>query len=90
MSSARGARKRARVVGNANPVDLNDRVGEYIRELTAIHAHMDALALAVAGEGAEAFRDHELSAILFDLEERLMHVRDALVSAIEDGSAVQS
>jgi hypothetical protein len=53
---------------------------KHIRELTAIHAHTDALALAVAEAGADAFRDNELTAILFDLEERLMHVRDGFAS----------
>lgn len=62
------------------PLEPNSRMGEHIKELTAIHAHTDALALAVAEAGADAFRDDELSAILFDLEERLMHVRDGFKS----------
>lgn len=56
------------------PADPYELMGIHIRELTAIHAHTDALALAIAGKGE--FRDGELTAILFDLEERLMHVRD--------------
>ena len=47
-----------------------EQLGQHIRELTAIQAHTDALALAVPGKGE--FRDGELSAILFDLDERLI------------------
>ncbi len=62
------------------PVDVNERTQGYIRELTALQAHADALALAVESHGAEGFRDNELSAALFDIEERLMYVRDGFAS----------
>lgn len=64
----------------AEPRNPNERMGEHLRELTAIHAHTDALALALAGNAGEGFRDGELTAILFDIEERLMHVRDGIES----------
>lgn len=74
--------KAAKAKRKPEPLNPNSRMGEHIRELTAIQAHTDALALAVSGEGADGFRDDELSAILFDLEERLMHVRDGMKSLI--------
>ena len=60
------------------PLDPNRRMEEHIRELTAIHGHTDALALAIAGEGADALIDGTLSAVVFDLEERIRHVREGL------------
>ena len=62
----------------AEPLNPNDRMSEHLKELTAIHAHTDALALAIAGEGADTFTDGALSAVVFDLEERIRHVRDGL------------
>ena len=53
-------------------VNLTKRLQGAVRELTAIHAHTDALALAVEAEGN--FRDGELATALFDLEERLLRV----------------
>jgi len=53
-------------------------LSEQVRELSAIQAQADAIALAVSGHGASAFRDNELSAALFDIESRLMRVRDWL------------
>ncbi|OFW00148.1 MAG: hypothetical protein A3G20_05050 [Acidobacteria bacterium RIFCSPLOWO2_12_FULL_59_11] len=64
----------------AEPLDPNQCLGEHIRELTAIQAHTDALALACGKNGVDALRDNELTAILFDIEERLMHVRDGIQS----------